>query len=95
MRYKKRDIDQGYMNFRNRVLKRDKRKCKMPGCKKGGYGMEVHHIRPYAKHPSIRTDVDNGITLCKVCHKSIRLYEELYASLFDEIIKVQRESKKK
>jgi 5-methylcytosine-specific restriction endonuclease McrA len=74
-----------YKEFRIRVLNRDKRTCQMPGCKKKTR-LQVHHIRPWAKNPHSRYDVNNGITLCKDCHKYITRKEHIYADLFEEII---------
>lgn len=56
-----------YNAFKKAVLQRDKH------CIKCGTTehLEVHHIKPYAKYPEYRTDVDNGITLCKECHKAL------------------------
>lgn len=88
-RNRRRPVDEGYLNWRKSVLKRDKHTCQMPGCRRRKT-LEIHHIRTYAKNPTIRTDVNNGITLCRECHKSIRLYEDVYAPLFDNIIRDKR-----
>lgn len=31
--------------------------------------IETHHIKPFAKFPDERYDVNNGITLCRFCHQ--------------------------
>ena len=40
-------------------------------CKKCGsvYDLHAHHIKSYKEHPELRYDVNNGITLCGVCHR--------------------------
>lgn len=30
--------------------------------------IEAHHIKSFANHPLLRTDLSNGITLCETCH---------------------------
>ena len=77
--------DAEYAKFRERVLARDNDTCQMPycGCK---HHLVVHHIKLYAKHPTVRTNEDNGITLCSKCHKSIRGKEKRYAAMFLKII---------
>lgn len=77
--------DPQYEDFRKDVIKRDKRMCRMPGCKSKS-NLHVHHIRPWAKAASLRYDTSNGITLCKNCHKSITGQESHYEALFLEII---------
>ena len=39
-----------------------------------------HHIMPYALFPKLRWDVDNGVTLCKGCHK---YYHSIYGNGLD------------
>lgn len=60
--------DTGYYKFRKKVLERDEYRCKLCGVSKD---LQVHHIKPYAKNPALRTSVKNGITLCKSCHKKV------------------------
>lgn len=65
---KNRSSEKGYSKFRNEVLKRDHCQC----CKCGSReNLEVHHIKPFAKYPKLRTVVNNGETLCSKCHKSL------------------------
>jgi len=32
--------------------------------------VEAHHIRSFARHPELRFDISNGLTLCLACHQS-------------------------
>jgi 5-methylcytosine-specific restriction endonuclease McrA len=87
MTWKKRDYqDPHYKEFRYKVLKRDKHTCQM--CKSRiRKNLEVHHVMTWASASSLRYDVDNGITLCKQCHKSITGQEVHYQSYFLALIK--------
>lgn len=33
------------------------------------YDLHAHHVKQYKSHPDLRYDVNNGITLCAVCHR--------------------------
>jgi 5-methylcytosine-specific restriction endonuclease McrA len=77
--------DPQYAQFRKDVLKRDKRQCRMPGCK-CKTTLQVHHIKKWSKASALRYDTNNGITLCKQCHKSITGKERHYEHLFESII---------
>ena len=57
-----------YKKFVEAVLKRDNNKCVCCG---SIVNPEVHHIKPYAKYKDLRTDVNNGITLCELHHSSM------------------------
>lgn len=57
-----------YSNWRNSVFKRDNYECKHCGYEKGGK-LIAHHINSYDIHELQRYDIDNGVTLCKNCHK--------------------------
>jgi 5-methylcytosine-specific restriction endonuclease McrA len=84
MAYKKR-LDPDYQSFRQKVLARDGRKCQMPYCD-STRNLVVHHIVPYAKATYLRTDPDNGITLCRKCHKETFGKERQYSHIFLAII---------
>ena len=69
-----RESDSDYRIFRGSVLSRDNYKCQCCGLKKK---LHVHHIFSYRYYPSLRTDVNNGITLCKYCHQK---YHTIYGN---------------
>ena len=65
-----------YKNWRSRVFERDGYTCVWCGIK-GGWSKEkknkvvlnADHILPFATHPKLRLDINNGRTLCVNCHK--------------------------
>ena len=46
-------------------------------CQKCGSteGVQAHHIEPVALHPELSDDLDNGLTLCKICHQAVHKQE--------------------
>lgn len=71
--------DKEYKIFRNKVRNRDK-KCRWPGCC-ARKRLQVHHIFPWSKHPALRYDINNGITLCKAHHQITKGKEYHFASM--------------
>lgn len=58
-----------YSNWREKVFERDDYTCQF--CDVVGKDIQAHHIKAFAKYPKERLNVDNGITLCKDCHKYV------------------------
>jgi predicted restriction endonuclease len=58
-----------YKQWRSAVFERDNYTCQRCGSR--GVKINAHHIKPFATFPELRTDVDNGITLCTACHKAV------------------------
>jgi len=56
-----------YKSWRLAVYKRDNYACQKCG-KKGGV-IHADHIKPYASFPELRLNLDNGRTLCVICHR--------------------------
>lgn len=57
-----------YKAWRLAVFQRDKFTCQKCGSDKGG-DLRAHHLKPFCDFPELRFDVENGITLCHVCHE--------------------------
>lgn len=59
----------GYFDFVTGVMKKDNYTCNMCGFySKWGNGLNAHHLNSYDWDKENRTNIDNGITLCKKCH---------------------------
>ena len=54
--------------WRKAIIKRDKYTCQK--CGKTDCYLEAHHDDCWADNPELRYDIDNGITLCKECHRT-------------------------
>ena len=56
-----------YKHWRQAVFSRDHWTCQH--CNKRGGKLHADHIKPFAKYPVLRFDINNGQTLCIPCHK--------------------------
>lgn len=56
-----------YREWRISVFNRDNFTCQ--GCGVRGCYLEAHHVKSWAKFPTLRFDIENGATLCRDCHK--------------------------
>lgn len=54
-----------YRAWRNTVVCRDGHQCTECGATED---LHAHHLKEWAKFPSLRYEVSNGVTLCSQCH---------------------------
>ena len=70
-----------YNNWRKQVYERDNytcQCCKMKRTSSYQPSLNAHHIENFASNPSKRTDVNNGVTLCEICHNK---FHSIYGNL--------------
>lgn len=71
-----------YKEWRRKVFERDSYTCKFCGISSKSARkrvcLEAHHIKKFSSYPELRLVVENGITLCKPCHKITKGKEEQY-----------------
>ena len=58
-----------YLEWRKKVRENFGYMCYL--CGHNGSGLEAHHIEPYSISKHLRTEVSNGILLCRTCHSDI------------------------
>ncbi len=68
-------------NWRKKVFERDDYTCAL--CMKRGGDLEAHHIKSFVSYPEGRLRLENGITLCKLCHNKTKGKEGLYEARFN------------
>ena len=56
-----------YQEWRKKVFARDDYRCF--DCGERGGLLHAHHIYPFSKFPRLRLMLENGITLCGLCHR--------------------------
>jgi len=74
-----------YKKWIKTIFQRDNFTCQWPGCNKKNK-LNAHHINKWSDFPGLRYNLNNGITLCKQHHDSIRNMEEAYAPFFFKIL---------
>ncbi len=76
-----------YKLWRLAVYKRDKFMCKKCGRKlTKGRHLQAHHIYKWSDYPSMRYDINNGITLCWECHKLLFGNENSYILMCKQLL---------
>ena len=61
-----------YKKWRTNVFERDNYTCRE--CGDNNY-VTAHHIKSFAKYIDLRYDIDNGLTLCELCHSKTDNYK--------------------
>jgi len=56
-----------YKQWRKAVFKRDDWTCWI--CEEKGGKIYPHHFKSFANFPELRFNINNGIVLCKFCHR--------------------------
>lgn len=69
------------------VFVRDGFCCVM--CHSVGRKLNAHHIKKFADYPDLRLDINNGVTLCVQCHKSVTNKEKEYEDLFVKLTRLR------
>lgn len=61
-----------YRDWQKKVFERDNYKCQICGVWHTTKNIiHAHHIRQFALYPELRTELSNGITVCKKCHMGV------------------------
>ncbi|MGI8383187.1 helix-turn-helix domain-containing protein [Robertmurraya sp. P23] len=64
-----------YEQWQKKVKIRDKFTCQNTNCRQVGGNLQSHHLNSYDWYNEGRTDLTNGVTLCKKCHTDFhRIY---------------------
>lgn len=81
-----------YRKWRTSVYERDNYTCVC--CEKIGGKLNAHHIYNYNEHEELRTDIDNGVTMCSECHNKFhRIYGYKNNNLFQLHDFIKKENK--
>lgn len=63
------------LEWTKEIFKRDNYTCTVCGAKRGS--KHGHHLHSYLAHPELRYDVNNGVLMCKDCHRE---FHTIYGS---------------
>lgn len=74
-----------YQRWRFKVFKRDRHICRL--CGRNKCYIEAHHIKKKAAYPHLIFRTNNGVALCKDCHKFVTGEEGKFVTLFNHVIK--------
>jgi len=69
-----------YSKYRSDVFTRDNWTCQTCGIR--GCYLEVHHIKEWCNYSKLRYKINNGITLCRECHKLTDNYKGKLNGIF-------------
>lgn len=76
-----------YKAWKKYIFKRDNHTCQICGIGRDKDILNAHHIKKFSVYKDLRTDTENGITLCEHnCHIKTYHYEELFEDLFSEMV---------
>ena len=75
-----------WSDWRMEVFERDDYTCQI--CGERGLEFHPHHILQKCDYPDLIFEVDNGITLCKDCHRSkgVHSYKSIFVGLFRMLV---------
>lgn len=78
--------------WREAVYQRDDYTCQL--CGEKGLELHPHHVLQKCDYPDLIFEVDNGIALCKDCHRSkgVHSYKGIFIGLFRMLIEKNSEA---
>ena len=80
-RFQKERSSKQYREWREKIIEMDNFLCQKCNDYFGNMkGLEAHHIYNFSEYPNLWYDLNNGITLCKKCHK---LFHKIYGHKYN------------